>query len=99
MSRATLVQALLAALLVASAPAPLSAQNHERARSAVEAGEAKPLGKVLAAIARRYPGRALDAKLQERGDRLVYKIKWLARDGKVWEIVADARSGDILSAR
>jgi len=99
MPRAPLVVALLAALAVSATFAPALAQNHERARSAVEAGEAKPLGQVLGAIARRYPGRALDAELQERGDRLVYRIKWLARDGKVWEIVADARSGDILSAR
>lgn len=96
MSRAPLVLALLVALAVS---APAIAQNHERARSAVQAGEAKPLGNVLGTIAKRYPGRALDAKLQERGSRLVYKIKWLARDGKVWEIVADARSGRILSAR
>lgn len=99
MPRASLVLALLAALAVSAADVPAVGQNHERARSAVQAGEAKPLGKVLGAIARRYPGRALDAQLDEQGDRLVYRIKWLARDGKVWEIVADARSGKILSAR
>lgn len=59
----------------------------------------QPLGAVLRAIGQRYPGRALDARRIERDGRALYRIKWLGDDGKVREITADARTGDILSVR
>lgn len=58
-----------------------------------------PLGPVLRAIEQRYPGRALDAQVREGDDRPLYRIKWLGNDGKVRDITADARSGEILRVR
>jgi uncharacterized membrane protein YkoI len=91
---------VLASALLALAPgAPVLADAHDRARSAVQAGEAQPLGAVLPGIQQRYPGRALSADVaEERGD-LVYRIKWLGNDGKVRDITVDARSGRILNVR
>jgi uncharacterized membrane protein YkoI len=65
----------------------------------VAQAEVVPLPRVLRTIAERRPGRALDAEIRDQGGRRVYWVKWLARDGKVWEFVADARTGRILSAR
>lgn len=59
----------------------------------------QPLGAVLQAIGQRYPGRALDARRIERDGRALYQIKWLGDDGKVRDITADARTGEILSVR
>jgi hypothetical protein len=59
----------------------------------------QPLGAVLRAIGERYPGHALDARRIERDGRALYRIKWLGDDGKVREITADARTGEILSVR
>jgi hypothetical protein len=59
----------------------------------------QPLGAVLRAIGERYPGRALDARMIERNDRVLYRIKWLGNDGKVREITADAATGTIVSVR
>lgn len=88
----------LVSLLALAPVAPLA--GPARAAS-VEVAQADvvPLPRVLNSIERRYPGRALDAQLRDRGDDPIYWIKWLARDGKVWEIVVDARTGEILSAR
>ncbi len=55
-----------------------------------------PFGAVLRTIGERYPGRALAAHVIERGGRSLYRIKWLGDDGKVRDITADARTGEIL---
>ena len=64
-----------------------------------QAEKVEPLGAVLKRIEKRYPGRALDAQLIERGDPPVYRVKWLGDDGKVREVTADARTGTIVDVR
>jgi uncharacterized membrane protein YkoI len=64
-----------------------------------QAAKVEPLGAVLKRIGQRYPGRALDAQLNERADPPVYRVKWLGDDGKVREVTADARTGRILDVR
>jgi len=93
-----LALALILGLGVASWPGATTAAGREAARVVAQA-DTVPLGQVLRAIADRFPGRALDAQRAEQGGRQVYRIKWLGNDGKVREILADARSGEILSVR
>jgi uncharacterized membrane protein YkoI len=64
-----------------------------------QAEKIEPLGAVLKGIEKRYPGRALDAQLDEREDPPVYRVKWLGDDGKVREVTADAHTGRILDVR
>jgi uncharacterized membrane protein YkoI len=59
----------------------------------------QPLGAVLRQIEQSYPGRALDAELNERAEPPIYRIKWLGEDGKVREVRVDARTGHILDVR
>ncbi|MGH6943863.1 MAG: PepSY domain-containing protein, partial [Geminicoccaceae bacterium] len=76
------------------------AAEHGRDQGREQQGEVAPLARVLRAIGQRYPGRALDAQLTERnGGRAVYRIKWLGSDGKVRDVIADARTGRILRVR
>ena len=63
-----------------------------------QADDVKPLAQVLDTIGKRFPGRALDAELV-RQDKPTYRVKWLGDDGKVREVTADARSGDIIDVR
>jgi hypothetical protein len=63
-----------------------------------QAGDVKPLAQVLQTIGQRFPGHALDAELVNQGEPR-YRVKWLGEDGKVREITADARSGQILDVR
>jgi uncharacterized membrane protein YkoI len=63
-----------------------------------QAEDVKPLAQVLQTIGQRFPGHALDAELVSQGEPR-YRVKWLGEDGKVREITADARSGQILDVR
>jgi len=63
-----------------------------------QADDVKPLAQVLQTIGQRFPGHALDAELVGQGEPR-YLVKWLGEDGKVREITADARSGQILDVR
>ncbi len=69
------------------------------AREAVREGRVLPLGKVLARVQQRVPGRLLDANLVERGGRSIYLIKMMTKDGNVAIVTADAASGNILGVR
>jgi uncharacterized membrane protein YkoI len=93
------VTAFAVALGTTAAPGVGHAAQRDRVRHMAESAELQPLGAVLKAIARRYPGRALDARRVERDGRPLYQIKWLGQDGKVRDITADARTGQILQVR
>jgi uncharacterized membrane protein YkoI len=60
--------------------------------------DVKPLAQVLQTISQQFPGHALDAELVGQGEPR-YRVKWLGEDGKVREITADAKSGQILDIR
>jgi len=103
--RLVLAVMLLAALLAPAAPTAAPAASARPAAGWLEAtgwrfiADRQPLASVLRAIARRYPGRALDARQIEREGRALYQIKWLGDDGKVRDVTADARTGEILQVR
>ncbi|HSA80574.1 MAG TPA: PepSY domain-containing protein [Geminicoccaceae bacterium] len=106
-AQAAVLLALTAALLIS--PALLAAPDVSvaGAAGALRRGVSgaillvadQPLGAVLRTIGERYPGHALEARRIERDGRAVYRIKWLGDDGKVREITADARTGEILTVR
>ncbi len=89
------------ALTTLTGPAPAAlALDQDRARSAVESGQALPLGAVLRSIRQQYDGRLLDADLRRGSDgRWVYVLRILRRDGRVVGIIADGRTGNILGVR
>jgi uncharacterized membrane protein YkoI len=64
-----------------------------------QADDIKPLAQVLQTIGQRFPGHALDAELVRGQGEPRYQVKWLGEDGKVREIICDARSGEILDVR
>ena len=86
---------LLLVLMGAAAPARAAAPDHDRARSAVEAGHIRPLQEILAEVRRQVPGRMLDARLQQNG-RWVYEVILLQADGQVVAVTVDARTAQVL---
>jgi uncharacterized membrane protein YkoI len=94
-----LARVLIAALLLAATAEQLPARDHDRARGAVQRGEALPLEQIMGRIAASHPGRLLDARLVERGGRLEYEIRLLQADGRVVELTVDARSGQVQRVR
>ena len=88
---------LLLATICAAATARADAADHDRARSAVEAGQIRPLQDILGEVRRQVPGRMLDARLQQNG-RWVYKVILLQADGQVVAVTVDARTAQVLGA-
>jgi uncharacterized membrane protein YkoI len=68
------------------------------ARDRVRQGDILPLPHVLRNIARRTPGRLLDAGLENLTGRPVYRIRWAAADGRRIDFFVDARTGALLRA-
>jgi hypothetical protein len=60
---------------------------------AVEQGDALPLRTLLPEIERRYGGDVIDAVLRKKGRRLVYTLKVLSPEGRVFVVAVDAATG------
>ena len=58
-----------------------------------------PLGRVIEGIRRRIPGRQLDAGIEYRGERPVYRVRWVTAHGRRVDYIVDAATGAILSGR
>ena len=96
--------ALLASLTLFAAEPPPGGSlgenwgpQQDQVRGLVRSGRAIPLSQATAAVARRTPGRLLDAGL-EAGDngRQVYRIRWAAADGRRLDVIVDAATGAVL---
>jgi uncharacterized membrane protein YkoI len=83
------------------------AQGHDRARcftreqqrAAITEGKAVPLSVALRNLRRRMPGELVRARLCQEGDRLIYLLTVLPRDGKVRRAVVDATNGSMVGER
>jgi uncharacterized membrane protein YkoI len=89
---------VLVLLVLGLCPPQLAAAAPARMLHLAQAQDVKPLAEVLQTISQRFPGHALDAQLIGQGEPR-YRVKWLGEDGKVREITADARSGQIIDVR
>jgi hypothetical protein len=82
-----------------SPPAPDWRLQQEAARSGVRRGQFAPLGRVIASIRERTPGRQLDTGLEYQGARAVYRVRWITARGRRVDFLVDAASGAILGER
>ncbi len=64
-------------------------QGHER----THADRAISLDEAVAQAERKYQARAVRAEEKRHGDRVEYRIRLLAEDGRVFEVRVDAASG------
>lgn len=58
-----------------------------------EAARAISLDEAVARAERRYKARAVRAEEKRHGDRVEYRIRLLAEDGRVFEVRVDAATG------
>jgi uncharacterized membrane protein YkoI len=92
-----LLAALLALIVTLGLVSPAAADDdHERARRAVEAGEAMPLTRILERVEADFAGQLLEVELEKDDGRWVYEIELLTPQGNVIELTYDARSGALL---
>lgn len=70
--------------------------DHDRARAAVQAGQALPLKAVLERLAREHPGEVLEVELERDDGRWIYEIKLLQAGGRLVRLELDAATGTVL---
>jgi hypothetical protein len=95
---------LIAALLLGAAPATAMAGAQDRGPGRVEVsagpnnqvGSQVPLSRVLAMIAKRYPGRQLNTTMGEAGGRPAYLIQWQLTNGQIVVFTVDAQTGQLV---
>lgn len=73
--------------------------DHDRARAALERGEVMSLRDIMGRAEASYPGRLLEVELETEKGQLVYDIEILAADGRLIELLYDARTGALLQAK
>ena len=91
----------VALALVALGVAPSWAgdgHDHDRARQAVEAGEALPLKVIMERVERDYPGKVMEVELEHHGERWIYEIKLLRAGGALVKLKIDGRTGEVIGA-
>lgn len=72
-------------------------QDHERAREAVERGEALPLDRVLDAVRLQVDGQIIGVEFEKEDGQWVYEIRVVDPGGRVIEVLADARTARIVN--
>jgi uncharacterized membrane protein YkoI len=96
-----LVAALIAAVLL-GAPivnADEIIPDHERARSALEAGEIAPLSEILDLLQASEPGEPVEVNLEHEDGRWVYEVETVTAEGRVVRTYWDAKSKTLLERR
>jgi hypothetical protein len=68
------------------------AGDHERAKKAVNSGEAVSLQKLVAHLKAKYPGRILSVSLTRRFGSYVYKVRVLGEKNKIMRLTLDAKT-------
>ena len=76
-----------------------SAHDHERARTALEAGEILPLKTVLERVEQRAPGKVLAIELERHRGRWIYELKVLRPGGALVKVWVDAADGSLIARR
>jgi uncharacterized membrane protein YkoI len=102
-SRRTSIAVCLATLLLAVAAPGVGragdAQDHDRARQALQAGEILPLRTILERVERDHPGQVIDVELERDDGRWVYEIKLLRAGGALVKLDIDARDGSLIARK
>lgn len=97
MKKTMLALTLAAAVAPAHAATDKDRADQLAASQALARGEILPIVRILGIANAKVPGDVLKVKLERKPFGFQYKVKILARNGRVREIELDARTGRILS--
>jgi uncharacterized membrane protein YkoI len=88
---------LAGALLAATAPTAMAGDiGPDVARRLLGEGRIRPLAEIVDAVKAKVPGELVEVELELEDGVYVYDIKLLGPSGRVQEVEADAKTGDIL---
>ena len=88
--------ALAAAAPVARAGEPRRQRDHDRAREALERGEALPLADILARVRPELGGEVVGVDFERDGSRWIYEFKVIGPAGRLVEVHVDAATARVL---
>jgi hypothetical protein len=71
--------------------------QQDEVRQGVRRGRIIPLSQVIEQLNARSPGRQLDAGLEYQGEKPIYRVRWMTRNGRRVDYLIDATTGAILS--
>lgn len=97
--RGALVAWALGLAALTGVPAAMARDDHERAREAVQSGQALPLRSILETLERTHPGRVLEVELERHRDQWIYEVKLLQADGRLIKLRVDAKTAEVLQRR
>ncbi|MGD8207036.1 MAG: PepSY domain-containing protein [Thiohalocapsa sp.] len=83
-------------VLLSLSGADSSADDHDRARRALERGEVRPIAEILASAAAEVPGDVIEVELEREHGRWVYELKVITLSGRLREILVDAATATII---
>lgn len=105
-TRRTLLAALLALPLIATAPAGAAKKDdkkerkrreQEEAHAARQRGEILPIVDILGIVETTVPGDIIEIELKRKGPQFVYEVEVLTVDDRVRKVRLNARDGTLLS--
>lgn len=70
--------------------------DHERARRALQAGEARPLVEIFAEVGDRLGGRIVGVEFERKDKRHVYEFKVITPSGTLRQVYVDAMTAEII---
>lgn len=72
--------------------------DHERARRAVEEGQARPLSEILDRVRDQLGGEVVGVELDREKGRYVYEIRVITPAGRLREVQVDAMTAEVLKS-
>jgi len=76
-----------------------SHRDHDRAREALEHGEALPLAEILARVRPELDGEVVGVSFEREGGRWIYQFKLVGRAGRLAKIYVDAATARVLKRK
>ncbi|WP_170314671.1 PepSY domain-containing protein [Aquibium carbonis] len=96
MAFARILASVLLLVLILPASALADDDDAQRAWRGTRSGEFLPFARLAEIALGQFPGRIVEAELDDDDGRIIYEIKILQRNGRVLEVEIDARTGRIL---
>ncbi|NDR58852.1 peptidase [Pseudoruegeria sp. M32A2M] len=90
------VKHLCVLLILFFAGPAIAESDHDLAREAASRHEILPLATVMQDVSERYSATPLEVELERENGQYVYEFEMITPEGRIFEILVDAATGDIL---
>ncbi|MCL2308688.1 MAG: PepSY domain-containing protein [Proteobacteria bacterium] len=89
------VALLIGVGIVSTATPAIAGHDHDDALQAVRDGEIRPLAEILNIVRDKLPGEVIRTELERKDGKWIYELRVADREGHLFDVHVDARSGEI----